>query len=119
MTDQLRDGCLSDENHKYLHGIPVDGCQLSKQERASRRRVIIGPHDPRLQEARFRDAPVIVANNDAKYQINKDRAKHYAKSAGVPLRWSVALDKASSAALQSQACDKQAKLLHLGRATSF
>ena len=44
-------------------------------ERESRRRVIAGPEDPRLREEKFRWAAAIVANNDAQYQINKDRAR--------------------------------------------
>lgn len=67
VTDQLRAGRLSENNWKYLHGKSVEGCQLSPEERDSRRRVITGPDDPRLQEARFQEAPIIVANNDSKY----------------------------------------------------
>ena len=110
MVDELREGYLSDKNHKYLHGRPVEGCTLSPEERASRQRVIDGPDDPRLQNMKFVTGTVIVANNDAKYQINKDRAAGYARAAETPLRWSVAKDKALSKVLQTQACDKDAKL---------
>ena len=61
----MRHGRLSDKNHKYLHGLPVEGCTLSEEERLSRKRVIDGPNDPRLQEARFKEAMAVVANNDA------------------------------------------------------
>lgn len=115
VCDQLRAGCLSEANHRYLHGLPVENCTLSPEERASRRRVITGPDDERLQTSKFLPAPAIVANNDAKYQINKDRAKHFAKAAGVPLHWSFAVDKASAAVLQNQALDKDVKLSRLGR----
>ncbi|CAE7457464.1 pfh1 [Symbiodinium natans] len=110
VVDELREGYLSDKNHKYLHGRPVEGCTLSSEERASRQRVIDGPDDPRLQDMKFVTGTVIVANNDAKYQINKDRAAGYARAAETPLRWSVAKDKALSKVLQTQACDKDAKL---------
>ncbi|CAE7259812.1 pfh1 [Symbiodinium natans] len=110
VVDELREGYLSDKNHKYLHGRPVEGCTLSPEERASRQRVIDGPDDPRLQDMKFVTGTVIVANNDAKYQINKDRAAGYARAAETPLRWSVAKDKALSKVLQTQACDKDAKL---------
>ncbi|CAK9090437.1 unnamed protein product [Durusdinium trenchii] len=110
VTDELRAGHLSENNWRYLHGYPVEGCKLSKEERESRRRVIDGPGDPRLREARFQEAPVIVANNDAKYQINKDRAKKYAQDANAQLRWSVAKDVASTETLQAQACDKERKI---------
>ena len=52
----------------------------------------------------------MVANNDARYQINKDRARAYAQAAGTPLRYSVALDLASNEALQAENCDKSAKI---------
>ena len=83
---------------------------MSEEERASRRRVIISLDDPRLQEAKFKEAVVVVANNDARYQINKDRAKQYSQAAGAPLYWSVARDEATSAALQADPCDKDAKI---------
>ena len=99
VSDEVRHGRLSDKNHKYLHGERVEGCTLSEAERRSRQRVIRSPDDPRLQEERFKEAMVVVANNDARYQINKDRAKHYSQAADTPLYWSVARDVASSAAL--------------------
>ena len=70
VTDELRAGQLSEKNWCYLNGKPVKGCTLSEEERQSRRRVITGPNDPRLQEDRFKEAPAIVGTNDAKYQIN-------------------------------------------------
>ena len=108
--DELRDGKLSEKNHRYLHGRPVEGCTLSQEERRSRKRLVDGPRDPRLREPKFVEATVVVANNDAKYQINKDRAKAYARDAETPLVWSVAKDKAGVEALQTQACDKEAKV---------
>ena len=110
VVDEFRAGYLSDTNWKYLHGMPVDGCALSPEERASRRRVILSAADPRLAEKKLVEAPVIVANNDAKYQINKDRSKAYAQSADTQCRVSVALDLASNEALQAADCDKAAKI---------
>ena len=109
VVEQLRQGCLSEENHRYLHGLRVEGCTLSPEERASRKRVIDHPNDPRLQEPKFREAMVILANNDARYQINKDKARAYSQRSGAPLRWSVARDVASAEALQAQDCSKEAK----------
>eukprot|EP00971_Amphidinium_carterae_P198133 3932347-Amphidinium_carterae.1 len=86
VTDKLRAGCLSEENSRYLHGMSVKGCMLSAAEKASRRRVIKGADDLRLQEARFRAGTVIVANNDSRCQINKDTAKQYAEQADAPTR---------------------------------
>ncbi|CAJ1413430.1 unnamed protein product, partial [Effrenium voratum] len=120
VVDELRRGELSEENWRYLHGKPVAGCRLTAAERESRRRVIAGPGDPRLGEEKFRWAAAIVANNDAKYQINKDRAEDYSRAAESPLRWSVALDAPSAEVLQTQArgerekkfreCDKAARV---------
>ena len=110
VVDQLRQGQLSEENWKYLHGKPVDGCQLSREERESRCRLPHSSYDRRLREGRFKYAVAIVANNDARCQINKDRAEGYAEESGSTLRWAVAKDKASSAALQAKPCDKQTKM---------
>ena len=112
VVDEMRAGCLSETTHKYLHGDPVPGCTLSEEEKASRRRVIASMDDPRLKEDRFKEAVAIVANNDARYQINKDRARRYSKAAATPLYWATANDNASSAALQAEICDKQAKIRH-------
>jgi hypothetical protein len=109
VVDQFRDGCLSDANYNYLHGIPVEGCTLSQEERDSRRRLITGDDDPRLQEGKFAEATAIVANNDALYQINKDRAEAYGRAANAPMKLSVAEDRAKSETLQNEDCDKKAK----------
>ena len=101
MCDELRAGTLSETNYQYLHGEPVAGCTLSEEERAARRRLITGPDDERLQLDKFKEAPVIVANNDAKCEINKHRAKHFARNAGVPV-------------LQVEACEKDTKIRNLG-----
>ena len=55
-----------------------------------------------------------IANNDSKYQINKDRAEKYARDTGAQLRWAIAKDIASSEALQAQTCDKERKIKCLG-----
>ena len=109
VVDELRCGELSEENWRYLHGKPVEGCRLTAAERESRRRVIAGPGDPRLGDEKFRWAAAIVANNDAKYQINKDRAEDYSRAAESPLRWSVALDAPSAEVLQTQARGEREK----------
>ncbi|CAJ1347157.1 unnamed protein product, partial [Effrenium voratum] len=67
------------------------------------------PGDPRLGDEKFRWAAAIVANNDAKYQINKDRAEDYSRAAESPLRWSVALDAPSAEVLQTQARGEREK----------
>ena len=110
VTDELRAGQLSEKNWRYLHGRPVEGCTLSEEERQSRRRVITGPNDPRLQEDRFKEAPTIVGTNDAKYQINKDRTQRYAKDTGAQLHWPQARDVASNEVLLVQPCDKERKI---------
>ena len=66
--------------------------------------------DERLQAEEFDQAFAIVANNDARYQINKDRSLHFTCEAGVRLRWSVAQDIADAQALQAEDCDKDTKI---------
>ena len=112
VVDEMRAGCLSETTWRYLHGKPVDGCTLSQEEKASRQRVITSVEDPRLKQDKFKEATAIVANNDARYQINKDRARFYSQAAGTPLRWATAKDHASTEALQAETCDKQAKIRH-------
>lgn len=119
VTDEFRACRLSDKNYDDLHGIPVEGCQLSPEERASRRRVLTGPEDPRLHLPKFQEAPLIVANNDSKYQINKDRAVKYAKDVSAEQRWAQATDVASSNALKAEVCDKDRKIKRLGFASSI
>ena len=110
VVDQKRAGQLSDSNWRYLHGFPVEGCTLSEEERLSRQRVITSFADPRLQEEKFKHAMAVVANNDARYQINKDRAKRYSQEARTPLYWSAAQDTASTPALQEADCSHEAKI---------
>ena len=110
VVDELRAGRLSEKNWMYLHGQAPPGCNLSEEERHSRRRVILGPDNPRLYEEKFREAPVVVANNDVRYQINKDRAKSNSLAADTPLRWAPAADEASSAVLQTRPCGKDEKI---------
>ena len=50
-----------------------------------------------------------MANNDARYQINKDKARAYSKESGTPLRWSVAKDVAEAKALRAEDYSKEAK----------
>ena len=119
VVDELRCGELSEENWRYLHGKPVEGCRLTAAERESRRRVIAGPGDPRLKEEKFRWAAAIVANNDAKYQINKDRAEDYSRAAESPLRWSVALDAPSAEVLQTQAWGRAGEKVQGARKASL
>ena len=51
-----------------------------------RRRVVSDPADPRLKEPKFKEAPVIVANNDSKYLINKGDDEELVSSVAVSSR---------------------------------
>eukprot|EP00959_Pyramimonas_sp_CCMP1952_P427078 8944851-Pyramimonas_sp.AAC.1 len=55
------------------------GRRECRQECERRRLVIDGPDDPRQHAAKFRCAPRVSPNNDAKYQVNKLRASQYAR----------------------------------------
>ena len=107
----LRRGELSEENWRYLHGKPVEGCRLS------RRRVTAGPGDPRLGEEKFRWAAAIVANNDAKWpsrldapsaEVLQTQARGGAGEKGQGAR---------GASLRAQECDKAARIRWLDRDT--
>ena len=37
VSDEVRHGCISGKNHKYLHGLPVEGSTLSEEEPLSRK----------------------------------------------------------------------------------
>ena len=105
-----------EKNWRYLHGKPVEGRRLTAAERESRRRVIAGPGDPRLGDEKFRWAAAIVANNDAKYQINKDRAEDYGRAVRRGFADAGAggagekVQGARGASLRAQECDKAARV---------
>ena len=80
VIDEMRAGRLSDINWQYLHGRQVEGCHLSAEERASRQRVLTSFTDPRLRQEKFKEAIAIVANNDARYQINKRQSQTVQRS---------------------------------------
>ena len=101
VVDELRRGELSEENWRYLHGKPVEGCRLTAAERESRRRVIAGPGDPRLGEEKFRWAAAIVANNDPSAEVLQTQARG---AAGEKVQG------ARGASLRAQECDKAARI---------
>jgi hypothetical protein len=53
-------------------------CKFCTQERASKRLVLSHSNDQRLEQPNFCNAPAIFANNDIKYDTNKQRARKYA-----------------------------------------
>lgn len=65
-------------------------------------------------ETKFQETLAAVASNDSKYQINKGRAKKYARNTAAALRWSAAKDVASCEALRAGHCDKARKIRCLG-----
>ncbi len=85
--------------HDYKNGSAVE-------ERASGQRIIISFTDSQLQREKFKEAIAMVTNNDARYQINKDRARQYNEASGSALRWAAAVDLVSSETLQAENCDK-------------
>ena len=75
-------------------------CHACAVDRASRCRVVDSPDDPRLNEDKFQNALLVVANNDVKYDTNKKRALHFAASRREGVTWCQAKDTPSTAALQ-------------------
>ena len=53
--------------------------RFCRRERASKARVASGMDDPRFHEAKFVEAPAIFANNDVKYENNKNRSRLFAE----------------------------------------
>ncbi|CAJ1374097.1 unnamed protein product [Effrenium voratum] len=131
LLEQCRFGRLSEENHKFLHGLPTDvpgsfvngqvlcgkrecaalcgtacleqECTACQLERKRRRLVASGPTDGRFA-GKFKDAPLIVANNDVKYEANKIRAQDYARQTDqAVVSWTVEGDESEAAVLSKPA----------------
>ena len=77
-------------------------CDVCSLERESKHLVLRGEHDPRLDQENFRNAPAIFANNDIKYDTNKQRAKKYAQLEGKGISYACAKDTPSQEALQER-----------------
>ena len=69
-------------------------CSQCSIERTRRHRVLTEENSHLLGAARFKYAPIIVANNDLKYHINKTRAAKYARDTHQPILWCAADDHA-------------------------
>ena len=76
-------------------------CVVCQKERSSRCRVL--PNQPssagKLQREGFDEACCIVANNDVRTEINKNRARLFGKQRGAQVQWVMAQDRISSKAL--------------------
>ena len=70
-------------------------CSTCQEERKSRARVASGPDDPRFSEEKFEAAPCVFANNDVKYDTNKQRALHFAGRRGAAIVYAIAKDTPS------------------------
>ncbi|CAJ1375402.1 unnamed protein product [Effrenium voratum] len=140
LLEQCRFGRLSEENHKFLHGLPTDvpgsfvngqvlcgkrecaalcgtacleqECTACQLERKRRRLVASGPTDGRFT-GKFKDAPLIVANNDVKHEANKIRAQDYARQTDQAVRWCASQDRADCAALATDPDLRKRKLAWL------
>ena len=77
-----------------LKQIKEHECKKCRKERSRRTRVVDGPTDSRLREARFETAVTIVANNDMKCDICKTKAREYARRTQQRIQWVVANDAA-------------------------
>jgi len=75
-------------------------CKFCTQERASKRLVLSHSNDQRLEQPNFRNAPAIFANNDIKYDTNKQRARKYAQLEKKCITYSFAKDTPSTQALR-------------------
>ena len=78
------------------------GCPTCARERKARARVATSANDARRAEEKFVSAPVIFANNDIKYDINKQRAILFAATMKQSITWVQAKDKALPKTLQER-----------------
>ena len=74
-------------------------CGTCSTEISSKHRVAVGPSDPDFYKAKFMQARMIVANNDAKYDINKGRANHFGEHMKECPTWCQAEDTPTQQAL--------------------
>ena len=119
VLEECRFGKLSPNNHAFLHGAnttvpgstvrgkPTCGnsacaqlagsecvaseCSKCQEERARRKRVV--DHPAQCDQGKCINAPMICANNDVRYEVNKRRAMSHAAHTGQRLLWIQARDK--------------------------
>ena len=75
-------------------------CPKCKADRESKCRVATHDTDPRCHSGKFREAIMIVPNNDTKFDINKRRAVRFAQNHKERIVYSKAIDTPSVEALQ-------------------
>ena len=77
-------------------------CTICSESRQNRKRVATDTNDARFCEQKFVDAPAIFPNNDIKYDVNKQRARHFAMSHKLGITWAQAKDKPLPKTLQER-----------------
>jgi len=125
---QCREMRLSKDNHNFLHGesttvpgswcdgVPLCGkeeceklwqeqqkeCSTCREHRQKRHRVLTESAKKHLRQNPAAEVPVIVANNDVKADLNKRRARYWARLRRKGMCWVYARDVASAEALASE-----------------
>jgi hypothetical protein len=125
---QCREMKLTKDNHSFLHGTPtaVPGswccgaplcgkkgclklwqeqqqeCRTCKEHRQKRQRVLTASAKKHLRQNPAAEVPVIVANNDVKADLNKRRARYWARLRRKGICWVYARDTASVDALAAE-----------------
>ena len=67
-------------------------CEVCRQERGSRCRVVPQEHDPRFQRAPFDEAPYVHPHNIPKYHALQHRATIFARQRSLCIHWVIAED---------------------------
>jgi hypothetical protein len=147
VQEEMRAGNLSENNWHFLHGRPttVPGswtrgsckcrnrtcaqlvgcpdiltleCNVCREDRRSRHRVLNTEHDERYRQTEdpdFTRAPAIFPNNDIKYEVNKLRAEIFSAASNQALTWCPAKDKPNTRVLNEKPNITEEKVTWLQR----
>lgn len=120
VQEEIKLGCLSADNHAFLHGQPtsvagssvsgcnacgcvgctgISECSICATEREARKLVALSSSDARFKDPRFQNARAIFTNNDVKFDVNKRRARTFAYEHRESITWIKANDKPNQATL--------------------
>ena len=108
MPTVVEKGTRSAEDHRIY--IRDNECAFCQQSRTSKKLVASGKDDARFFTPKFAEARAVFANNDIKYDVNKQRARFWARSRSTQLLWICATDVAKHKAVQERPYFQKDKL---------
>lgn len=136
VQEEIKLGSLSVDNHAFLHGQPTSvagsytrgynscgsvhctstlECDVCQTERKARQLVALTPSDPRFKHQQFLEARAVFANNDVKFDVNKRRARTFARDRNESVTWIKANDQPCQSILAEHANITEQKLKWLQR----